>query len=241
MLREPSYVPLVVAALTTLSGCTVYTYQTPPPPAPRPRTVQPARPATPARPTSGPKIVPRDVPTRVTPGPSLPGLPVDRAPRITSTILFGNGKSGNFRGEAFVIPSSSTAMPDLDPLIPFATLFIDRFDIPTQEFSGGFPGALRQDEWFAIRYEGPFVVESAGLIGFTLTSDDGTILSLDGRKIIENDGLHAAVAKTVTIDVPAGPHRLRLDYFQGNKGPVALQLFAEDRGGKIRNNPLPTR
>lgn len=243
MLRKPSYLPLVAAALTTLSGCTVYTYQAPPP-QPRPRTVQPARPPAPAvhnTPVTGPKIAPRNTPTLINPGPTLPGTVADRAPRITSAILFGNGNGGLFRGEAFVIPVNSKTMPDLDALVPFATLFTDHFDIPSQEFSGGFPGALKQDEWFAIRYEGAIALQSAGLIGIELTSDDGAILSLDGKKIIENDGLHAATSKTVTVDLAAGPHRLRLDYFQGNKGPVALQLLAGDRGGKLLNNPLLVR
>jgi hypothetical protein len=239
MLRLPNYLPLAAAALTALSGCTIYTYRNPPPSPAKAQPAKPAKPTTPPRTTTGPKIMPRDLPTVVNPGITRT-LP-ERAPRITSPILFGNGTGGRFRGEAFVIPTSSKTLPDLDGLVPFATLFTDRFDIASQEFSGGFPGALKQDEWFAIRYEGALVIESAGLIGFELTSDDGSILYLDGKKIIENDGLHVATAKTVTVDVAAGPHRLRLDYFQGNKGPVALQLVADDRGGKILDNPIRPR
>ena len=89
-----------------------------------------------------------------------------RGPRITSPIIFGNGQSGAFTGEAFVIPSGTTRLPNLSDLIPFATLFTNSFEVKTQAFSGGFPGALRQDDWFAIRYEGDFIIEGDGLAEF---------------------------------------------------------------------------
>ncbi|MFO0755443.1 MAG: PA14 domain-containing protein [Byssovorax sp.] len=239
MLRaSPALSFVAAAALATLSGCTIYTYQNPPP-QPRPRAAAPApRPATPAatsHPTHGPILAQRLNPAAVGeathPGP-------DRAPRITSPIIFGNGQGGLFRGEAFVIPPNSKTLPDLGTLVPFATLFIDRFDIAPQDFSGGFPGALRQDEWFAIRYEGTLTVETAGPFMFELASDDGTILSIDDKKLIDNDGVHGVVGKTANIDLGVGPHRFRLDYFQGNKGPVALRVGLLERGGRLVDNPF---
>lgn len=149
---------------------------------------------------------------------------VDLAPRITSPVVFGNGKGGAFRGNAYVIPDNTTKMPDLGSLIPFATLFTDSFNMRTPNFTGGFPGALIQEEWFAIRYEGNFNIPSDGNWQFKLESDDGAILYVDGNKIIDNDGLHTAKTVSGQSQLKAGVHQLRLDYFQAKKGSAALVL-----------------
>src|SRR5690606_3404335 len=76
-------------------------------------------------------------------------LPTNNAPRINGSIAFGNGRSGAFRGLAYVIPENSRGLPSFDTLVPFAILYTDRFEIEPQEFTSGFPGVLAQNEWFA--------------------------------------------------------------------------------------------
>jgi hypothetical protein len=164
-----------------------------------------------------------------------PGEPAVDVPHISAPNLFGNGSGGAFRGLAYVIPEGTKQLPDFGPMVPFAMLFTDSFAIKSQDFSGGFAGALRQDDWFGIRFEGRFSVPRSAVYTFELVADDGAVLSVDGQRIIDNDGIHAAIAARGTKDLSAGEHRLRLDYFQGKKGPVALQLFLVEGGQK---NPL---
>jgi hypothetical protein len=183
---------------------------------------------TPASPTVNTPPAP---PTARTDRPSTSGLGL-RGPRITAPTIFGNGQNGAFIGEAFVLPDGTRSLPDLSEMVPFATLFTNSFEVKSQLFSGGFPGALRQDEWFAIRYEGDFMIEADGLAEFALTSDDGAVLSIDGEKVITNDGLHTAATLGAKRDLRQGAHHLRLDYFQGAKGPVALSLDLVARGQK---------
>jgi hypothetical protein len=162
-----------------------------------------------------------------------PGEPADDAvPRISAPNLFGNGQGGAFRGLAYVVPEGTKQLPDLRPMVPFAVLFTDSFDIKSQVFTGGFPGALRQDEWFALRFDGRFAVPRGGVYTFELVADDGAVLHVDGQRIIDNDGIHTALPARGTKDLAAGDHRLRLDYFQGKKGAVALQLFLVENGQK---------
>jgi hypothetical protein len=227
-LRSAIAIPLALA----LAGCTINTYSAPPPaaqarptqpaqPAPAPRT--PRRPAQPAQPA---KPAPTAQPTRPT-QPSQPAL----APRITAPIAFGNGKGGAFRGQIYVIPVGSEKLPNLATLVPFGTLYTDQLNIGSQEFTGGFPGLLAQDQWFAIRYEGNFSIPNEGGWTFKLISDDGAVLHIDGAKVIDNDGVHEATEKTASRVLKPGTHRLTLDYFQG-AGKVALQLFIKGLGGK---------
>jgi hypothetical protein len=148
----------------------------------------------------------------------------DLAPRITSPIAFGNGKGGAFRGHGYVVPEGSTTLPNLTSLVPFATLFTDSFQIKSQEFSGGFPGLLKQEEWFAIRYEGVFTIPRDGNYKLRLVADDGAVLTIDGQTALATD-TRAGGEASAQRDFKAGDHQLRLDYYQGKKGTVALMLF----------------
>jgi hypothetical protein len=159
--------------------------------------------------------------------------PTSSAPAITQRIIFGNGTAGAFRGHAYVVPNSTQKIPDLSKLTPFATLFTDSFIIQPQNFSGGFPGALVQEEWFAIRYQGAFEVPTDATYRFKLTSDDGANLYIDGEKILDNDGLHGAKDATASKALKAGKHQLQLDYLQAQKGSVALMLSIASADGAL--------
>ena len=155
---------------------------------------------------------------------------IPSAPRITSTIVFGNGNAGAFRGLAYVVPETTRTIPDLGTLVPFATLFTDSFNIKQQSFTSGFPGALAQTEWFAIRYEGNFLIPRDGGWQFKLESHDAAVLYIDGVKVLDNDGRHDTRLIDGSRAYKAGIHQLRLDYFQST-GPVALSVYLLDKAG----------
>ena len=92
------------------------------------------------------------------------------------------------------------------------------------DFRAGFPGVTKRFEWFAIEYNGKFWIRKPGPYRWVLTSDDGSKLYIDDRLIIDNDGIHAPVAKSATIVLVEGAHSLRLPYFQGPRVKVALML-----------------
>jgi hypothetical protein len=67
---------------------------------------------------------------------------------------------------------------------------------------------------FAARYTGDLTVAKAGTYTFFLTSDDGSELYIDGRRIIANDGDHGARELRTTLDLSAGAHRIEVRYFE---------------------------
>jgi hypothetical protein len=203
---------LSLGAVALLSGCTVYVNQGPAARKNATKTTA-SRPTTPAK-TTTPA-------TTTTPTPTKPAV---EPPTMTGRNAFGNGSIGAFRGYAYVVPDTTTKLPDFSRLVPFAKLFTDSFITQNQEFSGGFPGALMQDEWFGIRYEGQFDAAKDATYAFRLVSDDGAVLYIDNEKVVDNDGVHTVKDITASKALRAGRHALRLDYFQGKKGTVALQL-----------------
>ncbi len=211
---------LVVTSAVALGGCTVYVNNRRP--QPNQQQAQPVR--QPTRGTRQPTNAQRPRPT-TQPGTQTPATrPAVEPPRINGRTPFGNGTLGAFKGYAYVIPDTTTKMPDLSKMVPFASMLTDSFIVQRQEFTGGFPGVLAQEEWFAIRYEGVFDVPQEGNYIFKLTSDDGAILYIDNAQAIDNDGLHVPKEVSATKLLRAGRHQLRLDYFQGRKGTVALAL-----------------
>lgn len=163
---------------------------------------------------------------------------VTEAPRITGKNVFGNGTIGAFKGSAYVIPNTTTRLPDLSKMVPFATLLTDSFIIQPQEFTEGFPGVLKQDEWFALRYDGLFDIAKETTYTLKLISDEGAILYIDGEKVIDNDGIHTAKGVSATKVLKAGKHSLRLDYFQGVRGNVALNLSIGEGANPEQPHPL---
>ncbi|MCG8650374.1 MAG: PA14 domain-containing protein, partial [Pirellulales bacterium] len=104
-------------------------------------------------------------------------------------------------------------MPDFDTLEPIKT-----------GTSGGLDLGVRdQNEQFGIRFEGFLPIEHAGKYSFRLSSDDGSILYIDGKKIIDNDGVHAHASSEGSITLTPGAHAIRVDYFEmGGEETLAL-------------------
>jgi hypothetical protein len=79
-------------------------------------------------------------------------------------------------------------------------------------------------------YNGRFYIDLPGKYEFSLISDDGSRLYIDGRLVINNDGLHASFAKTGDIKLSGGIHTIRVSYFQGPNPCVELQLGVKPPG-----------
>lgn len=76
---------------------------------------------------------------------------------------------------------------------------------------------------FSIRCEFLFEVKNAGNHIFSLESDDGSRLFINGVQIIDNGGAHGMVLKTATVSLPVGIHQMRVLYYEGS-GPKGLSL-----------------
>jgi cytochrome c len=102
-------------------------------------------------------------------------------------------------------------MDKILPLVPGQTPNVSRIQ-PTldlkDETIGGF------DDTFLVHVEGYVEAGVAGKYTFKLTSDDGSILKLDGKELIDHDGLHGSTSRTAEVELSAGLHPLSLWYFE---------------------------
>jgi mono/diheme cytochrome c family protein len=67
---------------------------------------------------------------------------------------------------------------------------------------------------FALRFDGHIQIPSDGNYLFLLHSDDGAKLYIDGKLIVDNDGVHAPQQKRKQMQVKAGLHTVAVEYFE---------------------------
>ncbi|QQR91278.1 MAG: hypothetical protein IPJ88_06000 [Myxococcales bacterium] len=143
-------------------------------------------------------------------------------------LLTPTGENG-LVGNVWKIPADSKKLPDFSTLgEPLASIAVPKLDVAPRRFEQGFPGIDESKnllEWFAIRFRGKIRVDKAGLVAFKFNSDDGAILYIDGKKVVDNDGVHAPKEQTGTAQLSAGLHDVVVEYFQGPRYQIALQLF----------------
>lgn len=57
----------------------------------------------------------------------------------------------------------------------------------------------RQEDHFGYIFEGVIKIPEDGVYTFGTKSDDGSVLYIDGQKVVDNDGSHAAITATGRI------------------------------------------
>lgn len=169
-----------------------------------------------------------------TPGPTPTELETPKDPPATPPEnVFGYEEPvrGCFEGQVFPLAPDTAQLPtNYASLAPQSVLYACEWDIPPRSWDQGFPGIEGRFEWFAIRYAGMFRISDAGDYTFRLSSDDGSKLTIDGNVVIDNDALHPPKEARGTVKLAAGDHQMVLEYFQGPRYQINLQLWVTPPG-----------
>ena len=96
--------------------------------------------------------------------------------------------------------------------------------------------AARRDH-FGIRFTGFLQISKKGRYTVFLGSDDGSRLQIDGKTVVEVNGVHPYQEKNATIELDAGPHPLLVDYFEAGGQEVLKVQF---QGPGISRRDLAT-
>lgn len=145
-------------------------------------------------------------------------------------------------GAVYPLPPNTQKLPDFEKLgAPVATFVVGALQIAPRPFKSGFPKLTTKGvagggpllEWFAIRFTGLIEATKTAEYTFRLLSDDGAKLYIDNKLVIDNDGIHPPQAKEGKIKLTEGKHDIVIEYFQGPKDQIALDLK-----WKRGNNPF---
>jgi hypothetical protein len=96
-------------------------------------------------------------------------------------------------------------MPDFDALKPIATGDLPRGLIDLS--------VSKRKEKYGMVFIGILNAPKDGKYVFEMASDDGGRILIDGKKAVEHDGLHGAQLKKGNINLKAGKHTIRVEYF----------------------------
>ncbi|MBX9615574.1 MAG: alkaline phosphatase family protein [Caulobacteraceae bacterium] len=143
------------------------------------------------------------------------GLFVDGAAASVPTTAFFRilDESAGARGvnySVYLLAENPVRLPDFSRLEPIATgrtheLSIDGLTLP-------------REDAVAVVFEGDLTLTTAGSYSFSLASDDGSKLYINGRTVVDNDGDHGVITAAGSIDLEPGKHALRVEYFNGGGG-----------------------
>merc|ERR1719502_589367 len=91
---------------------------------------------------------------------------------------------------------------------------------------------LKKSDHFAVRWTGYLSIKRAGSYRFYLTSDDGSALWIDGRIIVNNDGLHGMRQRNGRVRLDNTLHRIRMKFFENGGGAGIVWMY---RGPDTKN------
>jgi arylsulfatase A-like enzyme len=111
------------------------------------------------------------------------------------------------------------------------TEFVSTRTDPTVNFTSGWNGGppgtgVTADQNYSIRWSGEVEVAASGAWTFYTTTNDGVRLWIDDQMVIDDWNIHIALENSATVNLTAGWHRIRMEYFQRGGGAVATLSFA---------------
>jgi len=111
------------------------------------------------------------------------------------------------------------------------TVKVDRIDLADKSrFRHAKLGDIGYSGDFFVDVESPFLVRKAGDYSFFVGSDDGFILSVDGKQLCEWTHDRPLTTDVCHVQLSEGNHSFKLVYFQGygNAGLVMTYAFTSD-------------
>src|SRR5690606_38783765 len=150
---------------------------------------------------------------------------------VTARVILDDGRASPVRSARFsrttLRPAERLAAADLAPEIRVA--YFPRAFRSARAVGAARAGSSRvadsvaltgreRPETYGLHFEGFLQVPADGLYEFRLISDDGSVLSVGGTVVVDNDGWHSETARTGMIALAAGAHPLTVDFVQGSGG-----------------------
>ena len=96
-----------------------------------------------------------------------------------------------------------------------------------------FPDTKLQSH-FAIRWTGKIRIPKDGKYTFFLESDDGSRLLIDGKQVVDNGGLHEMQVDSGSVELKAGDHDLKVDYFENENDGGAGCILSWKADGLLK-------
>ncbi len=98
-------------------------------------------------------------------------------------------------------------------------------------------GARKRSDHFGMVFTGSIDIKSSGAYTFYTKSDDGSKLFIDGKQVVNNDGLHGPRENSGKITLSAGRHSIEVQFFERTVGEMLEVRYA---GPGISKQRIPS-
>lgn len=168
--------------------------------------------------------------------------PSGHMPRMVANYTEARDLACYLIGESIIAPSSEQWNAKIyygswDKIPDFEKLKVDK-QVTTVGLDLTATGRTSE---FAMQFEAFLSISAAGDYRFFLGSDDGSRLWIDGKQVVDHDGIHPMSFKERRIKLDAGVHTIRIDYFEkGGEEVLALEIEGPDSGRSPINSWITT-
>ena len=87
-------------------------------------------------------------------------------------------------------------------------------------------GVRQREDNFGIVFTGSIQINSGGNYTFYTNSDDGSKLYINGKQVVNNDGLHAPRERSGSISLSSGRHKIEVQFFERTVGQTLNVRYA---------------
>lgn len=126
-----------------------------------------------------------------------------------------------------------SVLPNFDALPSYGQATFPSVNFASTE--GNFATSGRADNVGAV-FEGYVTVPTSAVYTLSTSSDDGSKLYVNGTLVVDNDGLHGMQSRSGDIALGAGPHKVRIDFFERGGG---AGVIASIQGGGLAQQVIP--
>jgi hypothetical protein len=125
------------------------------------------------------------------------------------------------RAEFYNLSFSPSGLASID--FNATPAYVTNFPVINYSDSAGawWPGG--QVDRFAARFTAVLIIATNGPYTFYLNSDDGSALYLNGQLVVNNDGDHATLERSATLDLATGTYTFEVRFYE-NGGGALLQV-----------------
>jgi hypothetical protein len=118
------------------------------------------------------------------------------------------------------------SVPDFDKLKPVKEDILDNFTLNPKD----------TNEYYGFCFTGYILVPASDVYVFSTNSDDGSILWIDDKKVVDNDALHPDKEVESGVALGKGYHKIRVGYFN-KTGLDGLSVSIRSQGMKKQAVP----
>ena len=109
----------------------------------------------------------------------------------------------------------------------FTNQRVERIDTAINfDWGTGSPDPLIAPDTFSVLWEGYWDFAAAGVYRFTMTTDDGMRLFFDNTSVLDSWIPQAPTTYTRDVDVAAGQHFIKVEWYDGSAGAIAKVSWA---------------